>query len=312
MESSASRSFDLITIGDLCVDLAFSGGDVVPAFGQVEKLVGDYVVEMGGSCAIFACQAAKLGLRVAILGRVGPDMFGDLVVHRLRECGVDTRFITVDPSLKTGLSVALSQGDDRAILTYPGSLAAVEPGDVSDELLRSARHLHHGSYYLHTRLLSHMPAILRRARAFGLSVSLDTNWDPEEQWQRGLDDVLPLVDVFLPNDQEALRIAGAAALPDALVALHRRGAPLVVVKQGADGALASDGDNIVRETVQPVTGGDSIGAGDSFDAGFLSRWLRGAPLGECLRLGCACGRAVAGAVGGLSGQPRLEELATAR
>jgi sugar/nucleoside kinase (ribokinase family) len=238
-------------------------------------------------------------------------MFGELVVRRLRECGVDTGFIQIVPGLKTGLGVALCQGDDRAILTYPGSIAAVAPEDVSDELLRAARHLHHGSYYLHSRLRPQLPAILRRARAFGLTVSLDTNWDPAGLWQGGIDDVLPLVDVFMPNEQEALHIAGADTLPAALGALHRRGARLVVVKQGAAGALASDGERLVRAGVRPAVSGDSTGAGDSFDAGFLAAWMRGAPLDECLRLGCACGRAVASAAGGLSGQPRLGELAAA-
>jgi sugar/nucleoside kinase (ribokinase family) len=84
------KTFDLITFGDMCVDLVITGADVVPHFGQVEKLVNDYTLEMGGSCCLFACQAARLGLRTAILGRVGADDFGRLILRRLDESGVNT------------------------------------------------------------------------------------------------------------------------------------------------------------------------------------------------------------------------------
>ena len=338
------RQYDVITFGDMCVDLIVSGADVVPRFGQVEKLVDDYIVEMGGSCCIFACQTARLGLRVGILGRVGDDNFGRLILRRLDECGVDTRHVIVDPALKTGLGVALCQSGtprdgaasgggtprdgatsgggtprdgaasdlgasgvvgDRAILTYLGSLAALGPDDVSDEFLASARHLHHGSFFLHSGLRPHIPEIFRRARELGLTISLDTNWDPEERWNSTLAESLPLTDLFLPNEQEALHVSGCAGLEEAVAWLHARGLPagaIVVVKRGVHGARVYDGDRVVECTVTPATGGDSVGAGDSFDAGFLAGWLRGLPLGQCLDVACRCGRSVAGAIGGLQGQ----------
>ena len=299
------RQYDVITFGDMCVDLIVSGADVVPRFGQVEKLVDDYVVELGGSCCIFACQAARLGLRAGILGRVGDDNFGRLILRRLDECGVDTRHVIVDPALKTGLGIALCQGSDRAILTYLGSLAALGPDDVSDEFLASARHLHHGSFFLHSGLRPHIPEIFRRARELGLTISLDTNWDPEERWNSTLAESLLLTDLFLPNEQEALHISGCAGLEEAVAWLHARGLPagaVVVVKRGVHGARVYDGDRVVECTVTPATGGDSVGAGDSFDAGFLAGWLHGLPPSQCLDIACRCGRSVAGAIGGLQGQ----------
>ena len=149
----AAREYDILTIGDMNVDLVFDLGDVMPQFGQVEQWVPDYFQEMGGSACIFACQAAKLGMRVAILGRVGADSYGELMLHRLGESGVDTRFVQVDPKLKTGLGLALCRPDgDRAILTYAGSLNAVYPEDISDDFLRLGRHFHYCSYYLQTNL----------------------------------------------------------------------------------------------------------------------------------------------------------------
>jgi sugar/nucleoside kinase (ribokinase family) len=301
------KQYDVVTLGDMCVDLIVTG-DVVPRFGQVEKLVDDYVVEMGGSCCIFACQAAKLGLRVGILGRVGDDGFGRLIVRRLTECGVDTSHVIVDPALKTGLGIALCQGDDRAILTYMGSICALRPEDVTDAFLASARHLHHGSFFLHTSLRPHLPHIFRRARAFGLTLSLDPNWDPDERWNSTLAQVLPLIDVFVPNDQEALHISGASGLADAVAWFHAQGVPIVTIKRGSDGAGVYAGQEAYECAVSPACGGDSVGAGDSFDAGFLAGWLRGLPLDQCLDIACQCGRSVASAIGGLKGQPTWETL----
>jgi ribokinase len=302
------REFDIITFGDMCVDLVVSGGDIVPRFGQVEQLVGDYAVEMGGSCCIFACQAARLGMRVGILGRVGDDSFGRLIVRKLEACGVDTRHVIVDPQLKTGLSIALTRDGDRAILTYLGSIRAIEPGDVGDAFLGSARHLHHGSFFLHTGLRPVLPAIFARAHALGLTTSLDTGWDPDEHWNGNLQQVLAHTDVCLPNEQEAQRIGGGASLAEAIERLRAR-VPMLALKRGAEGAtLYANGQSLDSHPLPAATGGDSIGAGDSFDAGFLAGWLRGMPLETCLKIASYCGRAVASAVGGLAGQPTWEEL----
>jgi len=298
-----SRKYDIITFGDMCIDLIVRGDDVTPEFGQIEKLVGDYEVEMGGSCCIFACQAAKLGLKVGILGRVGKDSFGGLVVSRLKESGVDTQHIIVDDGLKTGLGIALCKGNDRAILTYLGSLNAIESSDVSDDFLQSSRHLHHGSYYLHTRLRPAIPMIFSRAKQLGLTISLDTNWDPEEKWDDGLDEILPYTDLFLPNEQEAIRISRKGDVEEAIVELHNKGIKIIAIKRGIEGALASNGHVKIDQPVKVVTGGDSIGAGDSFDAGFLSGWLGGLELDDCLRIANYCGQSVAAQVGGLRGQP---------
>lgn len=302
------KEYDIITFSDMCVDLIMTGEDVVPQFGQVEKLVGNYELEMGGSCNIFACQAAKLGLRVGILGRVGEDDFGRLILRRLSECGVDTRHVLVDPNLKTGLGVALCQGDDRAILTYMGSLNAVMPEDVTDEFLASARHLHHGSYFLHTNLRSHIPAIFRRAHTLGLTTSLDTNWDPAEIWNASLPEALKLTDIFLPNDQEARFISRAGSVDEAMRVFQDIGITITAIKQGAAGATAIAPGERFTCVLPAAAGGDSIGAGDSFDAGFLAGWLRGLRLDQCLRIASHCGREVASQTGGLRGQPDWKKV----
>ena len=297
------KQYDILTFGDLCVDLIVTGEDVVPQFGQFEKLVGNYELEMGGSCSIFACQAAKLGLRVGILGKVGEDDFGRLVLRRLVESGVDVRHVRVDPALKTGLGIALCKGNDRAILTYPGSLKAIFPEEVSDDLLRSARHLHHGSFFLQTNLRPAMPGIFARAHSFGLTTSLDPNWDPAEKWNGALQDTLPLTDVFLPNEQEARFISLTCSVDEAIRVFQGMGIAVIALKQGEKGALVLSKDERHTCVLPASSGGDSIGAGDSFDAGFLAGWLRGLPLERCLQIASHCGRQVAAHTGGIRSQP---------
>jgi sugar/nucleoside kinase (ribokinase family) len=299
--------FDILTFGDLCVDIVMTGADVTPQFGQVEKLVEDYTLEMGGSCSIFACQAAKLGLRTELLGKVGADDFGRLMLRRMQESGVDTSRVTVDPALKTGMGIALCPPGDRAILTYMGTINVLTPADVSDELLASARHLHHGSYFLHTGLRPGMVDIFHRAKALGLTTSLDTNWDPEDRWE-GLDELLPLTDVFMPNDQEALHISRKSTLEEAAARFLAQGVRIVTLKAGSQGASIVTREETITRPVVPVSGGDSIGAGDSFDAGFLAGWLRGLPLLRCLEIGMACGRSVASKIGGVAGQLNWEQV----
>ncbi len=308
MAPSPPRQYDVITFGDTCVDLIMTGRDVTPRFGQVEKLVDDYVLEMGGSCCIFACQAAKLGLRTAVLGWVGDDEMGQLMIRRMRESGVDTRSIRVNPALKTGLGIALAQGNDRAILTVLGSAAALRPEDVGDEFLASAHHMHYGSFFLHTGLRAVVPEIFRRARALGLTTSLDTNWDPDERWNSTLAQVLPLADVFMPNEQELRHISGKDTVDEGVAWALAQGVAVVTVKMGEAGARVYNRHGMHECRVEPVTGGDSVGAGDSFDAGFLAGWLRDLPLERCLEIACRCGRGVASKIGGVAGQPTWREV----
>ncbi len=303
------KPYDIVVFGDTCVDLILSDKDIKPQFGQAEKIVSGYELEMGGSCCIFAAQAAKLGLSVRLLGRVGDDSYGRLIIDTLRSAGVDTESVIVDSTLKTGITVHLAQDDDRAMLTYPGSLNALTAADATDEILASARHLHYGSLYLQTGLLPRWIEILERAKRLGLSVSLDTNWDPQEEWDQGFLRALNYIDVLLPNEQEAQHLSGRSDLPSAISFLREQ-VPLLVVKQAEAGAFAWLRGRRARQAVMPAeSGGDGVGAGDSFDAGFLAGWLSDLPLETCLAIACQCGRAVASGRGGLRSQLWRSDIA---
>ncbi len=302
------KPFDLLVFADACADLILRDDDVQPQFGQVEKLVADYELVMGGSCCIFAAQAAKLGLRVAILGRVGDDVPGQMIIDALAESGVDTRYMSVHPQLRTGITVHLVQGRDRAMLTHPGAMNALTRADISDQLLASARHLHYGSLYLQSGLLPDWATILRRAKQLGLTTSLDTNWDPKEVWDYDLASGLRYVDVLLPNEQEAQHLSGRSDFGSAVERLRAQ-VPVLVIKRDLRGAVVWQAERKISHRVEPApAGGDGIGAGDSFAAGFMAGWLGNRPLEACLAIGCQCGRGAASAVGGTRGQPLLRDV----
>jgi sugar/nucleoside kinase (ribokinase family) len=300
-----TKPFDLLVIGELNPDLVLTG-DASPAAGQVEKIMEDSSLVLGSSSGIFACGAARLGLKVTFAGKTGADLFGQFLWADLQHAGIDTHAAVIDPAARTGLSVILKHGADRTILTYLGAIGELRLEEIDPALFGMARHLHLGSYFLLTSLMPAVPELFRRARAAGMTISLDTNYDPAEKWTSGMDEVLGLVDVFLPNETEVCRISGKPALPDAIDALAQR-VPLVAVKLGEQGALARRGVQTVRVPSYPAQVVDTVGAGDSFDAGFLYGWLHAWELERCLRLGAACGALSTRAAGGTAAQPTLPE-----
>ncbi len=299
------KPFDVIVVGELNADLILTG-DVTPAFGQREKLVEDATLTLGSSSAIFACGAARLGLRVSFIGKVGHDEFGRFILQELDARGVDTTGVIVDETIKTGLSVILSRGNDRAILTHLGSIAALRYDEIDPEILIQARHLHLGSYFLLNTLRPNIPHLFAQARQAGLTISLDTNYDPTERWNDGLDETLALTDVFMPNETELHAITGIAKTKAALQRLANQ-TSLIAVKLGPQGAIAQQGEEVVEATSIPVDVVDTTGAGDSFDAGFIYGYLAGWDLPRALRLGCVCGALSTQATGGTGAQATLAQ-----
>ncbi|MFG1706648.1 carbohydrate kinase family protein [Nonomuraea sp. M3C6] len=298
-------TFDLLVVGDANPDVIVSGSPRHPAFGQREQLVPAAGLVLGGSGAITAYGAARLGLRTAFVGRVGDDPAGAFVLDSLRSGGVDVSGCAVDPGDPTAMTVVLVDGDDRAILTAPGCLDRLGPADVPPGLIERAAHVHVSSYFLQPQLAAGLPGLFGMARAAGASTSLDTNDDPAGRWA-GLDEVLPVTDVLLPNEAEALAISGTADLGQALRELAARG-PLPVVKRGERGALAFADGELVEAPAWPATVVDAVGAGDSFNAGLLAALLRGLPLRRSLAVAVACGTLSTRAAGGTAAQPTWEE-----
>ncbi|MFD6620107.1 carbohydrate kinase family protein, partial [Streptomyces albidoflavus] len=295
--------YDLLVIGDANPDVIVGPLTEPLAFDQREQLVDTGSLTLGGSAAIMACGAARLGLDVAFAGRVGDDDAGRYVRDTLAGHGVDTGALYLDPALPTPMTVVLTQHEDRAILTSPGTLTATSGADVPAGLLAAARHVHSASSFLQPRLAADLPGLFRTARSHGATTSLDTQDDPSGAWT-GLDAVLAETDILLPNAAEARRLAGPRAhTPEEAAELLAARGPLTVVKNGADGALCHDGRQLLTAPALPVQPKDTVGAGDSFDAGFVAATLDGLPLLEALRFAAVCGALSTRAHGGTPAQP---------
>jgi sugar/nucleoside kinase (ribokinase family) len=280
--------FDVTIAGELNLDLILYGlPEELPP--ERELLARQMALTLGSSSAIVAHNLAALGCKVAFVSKIGSDPLGRIALERLAEIGVETeRVQQVEGETQTGLTVILQREKQRNILTYPGTIFELRIEDLDLEYLTSAQHFHLSSYYLQRGLTAHIPELFRRIKAAGLTISLDTNDDPDNQWQGALHEALRYVDVFLPNAREAQRIAGTRDLESAIDKLASL-VPLVVVKMGGDGAVARRRDERFASPAVKVNVVDPVGAGDSFDAGFLSQYVRGADLPTCLAWGNRAG-----------------------
>lgn len=310
------RPLDLLVAGDVNPDVLVVDADPTPVFGQVERIVREVRITMGGSSSIMACGAARLGLEVAFCGVVGDDDAGRLTLGLLRDRGIDVTACRLDPTTPTAVTVVLARPDDRAILTSLGTIGALTTEDIPTDLVTRARHLHVGSTALQPRLRAGLPGLFEVARAAGTTTSFDANWDPDERWD-DLDGILATADVCFPNLAEGRRWTGlddpvgvARAIRARTTAAGRsaEARPLTVaLKLGADGALAVFGEEIVRADAPRVEVVDTTGAGDTFDAGFVTGMLHGWSLERTLAFAVACGSASTRGIGGVDAQPTLDE-----
>ncbi|MHB1318397.1 MAG: carbohydrate kinase family protein [Anaerolineae bacterium] len=294
------RAYDLLIVGELNADILVTG-DTVPVFGQAEKLVDTITVTGGGSAAIAASAASRLGLRVLYASVVGDDLLGNYMIGVMQATGVDVSHVVIDPHVATGATIhLLREGGDRAMLTHLGSIACITPDLIDPGWYDAARHLHLVSPFLLSGLFPGMEAMAKTAHRHGMTVSLDTNWDPAETWN--LVSLLEHVDILFPNEAELRALSGQTDLDTAIEVMLGR-VPVLAVKRGACGATGAQGTQRVHEPAFQVTAVDATGAGDTFDAGFLAAWLRGATLAQSLLVASAAAALGTTACGGFDGQP---------
>jgi sugar/nucleoside kinase (ribokinase family) len=278
----SSRKFDFSVVGELNLDLVLYG---LPPELELDRehIASDMRLTLGSSSAIFAHNLALLGNRVAFHSAIGADALGELCISRLAESGTDVSAVRKVPDKQTGLTVILPRPVKRYILTFPGVMADMRFEDLDLDLVFSAQHLHISSLFLQRALRPRVAELFRLAKRAGLTTSLDTNDDPDGRWDLD-NEMFKHLDVLLPNESEACRLAKGAT-PEASLETLAKQVPLVAMKRGEKGAVAKRGEVEVVSSPFPTEAVDSIGAGDSFDAGFLHQYIRGASLEVCLRFG---------------------------
>ena len=274
-------TFDVSVIGELNLDLILYG---LPSelILEHEHLAKDLSITLGSSSAIFAHNLSSLGNKVGFSSCIGSDPFGEICLKRLGESGVDLSHVLRMAGKTTGLTVILPQRKQRYILTYPGTMYDLSERDLDLGYVFSAKHLHVSSYFLQKGLRASLIDIFRKAKEAGLTTSLDTNDDPEDRWPSEIQLLLKYTDILLPNEREACKLARVDDLDRAAEILSQK-VPVLVIKRGSQGALARVSKDKFVNFPPVVDVADHVGAGDSFDAGFLHQYIRGAKIEDCLK-----------------------------
>lgn len=283
-----NKKFEVLVVGELNVDLILDQIERLPQIGK-EIIADKMTFTLGSSSAIFASNLSVLGTSVCFCGKIGKDSFANKILADLTLKGVDVNFIQRSNTAATGISVAFNFNNDRAMITYPGAMNELSENDVTDEMLSSATHLHVSSIFLQSELKKGLVQLFQRAKKHGLTTSLDPQWDPAEKWDCNWKDLLKYVDIFLPNFEELKNITNQSTMKDAIASIKEY-CTVLVVKNGADGATIVTPNNLFLQpafTNHKVA--DAIGAGDSFDAGFIHQYLKDETVHRCAEFAALCG-----------------------
>ena len=302
------KHFDIAAIGELNVDIILNRIESEPEIGK-EKFAKDMTVTLGSSTAIFAANAASLGSKVCFVGLVGRDSFGDLVKTSLEAKGVDTRYIMDGPT-PTGATICMNYGEDRANLTYQGSMDVMGWDDIDKSVFDNTRHIHLSSLFMQSALLRDIHKVLDKAAEKGITVSLDTQWDPMETWKLDYRSVLPKITIFMPNEKELQALTGKDSLEGAIAEVLPFLGNAMVVKCGSKGSLLvrKDGNMKLLPAFLNSDVVDAIGAGDSFNSGFISAFVKGLSLEDCQETGNLTGAVNTTAAGGTGAFSSLEHV----
>jgi len=301
------KAFDVLVVGELNVDIILDGIQGFPKIGK-EILAKELTITLGSSSAIFASNLSALDTSVTFIGKTGNDTFSEFIKKALEIKKVHTGYILQSDQYKTGLTLVMNYGMDRANITFPGAMEHLCGNEITDELLMQAEHLHVSSIFLQTGLLDNFGELFQRAKKLGLTTSMDPQWDPSETWALDLDSLLPYIDIFLPNAEEFKFLTKS---PDIASGLERIAsvARVVVIKDGVNGAhLWHSGKLLTKPAFLNTKVADCIGAGDSFDAGFISEYLKGEKLERCLEVGNIMGAINTMASGGTAAFENLERI----
>lgn len=274
----------LLVVGELNVDLILNSIKGFPRIGT-EIIAETMNFTLGSSSAIMASNIAALGIDTSFCGMVGNDDFGKFIMKELQLKKVNTRFVKKSDDYSTGITVVMNYDQDRANVTYCGAMNALTMKEIPWEQLSDFHHFHLSNFFLQKGIKKDIGSIFKKAREAGLTTSLDLQFDPDEIWDFDYKKCLPLIDIFLPNQAEILALTGKDTLDDAIAELKPY-ANILAIKMGKNGSRLIHGE---RDFFCPPFLNknyiDAIGAGDSFNAGFIAKYLEGASLEEALRYG---------------------------
>jgi len=307
---------DVVTVGIHIVDILGRPVESVPE-GQGIALLEEIRMTVAGTGAGTAVDMARLGLKVATFGVVGDDELGRWLTHKMQQEGIDTAGIAIDPTVPTSATMLpIRPNGERPALHVIGANAKLSPDHLDWDVIAASRFLHIGGTSLMERLDGQPTAeVLRRAQELGVTTSLDLIGVPQFDHEAIFGPCYQHLDYFLPNEEDALMLAGATTRAEAIAWLHDRGVGATVITLGAEGAsFAAAGHDEVVVPAHPVDVIDTTGCGDAFSAGFIAGLAEGLDPVDAARLGAAAGSCVATGLGsdaGLTTRAALDDFIAA-
>jgi len=300
---------EVCCLGHMCTDILVKNVDSYPKTGQL--LPVDSITQKTGGCAMNAAIGlAKLGVRTALIGKVGDDGFGRFIRKTLEDSGVNTDGLTVDHDSSTSSTVVLTRSDgERSFLHCYGTNATLCAADVNLDIVKSSRILFIGGAFLTPRFDGEdVAAVLYEARKEGVLTAMDTAWDASGKWLDTIESNLPLLDWFMPSIEEAEQMFGTRDEAELAKIIKDHGVKNVAVKMGAEGCyLEPENETGTWYPVFPVKSVDTTGAGDAWCAGFLSALIRGLAPADAAVWGNAAGALCITQIGTTAGLRNREE-----
>ena len=267
---------DVVCLGILVADVVGKPIDKWPGRGELE-LVDRMELHTGGCAANTGIALAKIGVDVAVIGKVGNDGFGDFMISRLKGHGIDPSGVVRSERSNTSATMVMVHSDgERSFLHYLGANKELCEADVDMDLIARSRILHVAGTFLMPSIDGQPTAnILKKAKKLGVTTCLDTCWDATGKWMKVLEPCLPHIDYFLPSIAEAEMLTGKKAPAEIAKALIDSGVGTVALKMGEDGSYIRTRE--AEMSVKPfcVRSIDALGAGDCFVAGFLTGLVNG-------------------------------------
>lgn len=301
---------DVLCAGIMVADHVCTPISHLPAAGEL-VMAESMLLTIGGCAANAAVDLAKMGVRTAVVGRVGKDVFGRIVLEMLRDAGVDVSLVRASTSADTSQTLIVNvAGQDRRFIHTFGANSEFSAADMPVDRLATCKVLYLGGYLLMPHLKQEeLVPIFAAARAKGVKTVLDVAIPYPGDYLARLDKLLPHVDVFLPNNHEGALITGSNDPLQQAETFQRLGAGTTVITMGGDGAVLVGKGLRLRSGVYNITYVDGSGGGDAFDAGYIYGLLHDMGPEDCLRhasaLGASCVRAI-GTTPGVFSRPECE------
>ena len=303
---------DVLCVGILVADVITKPVSEVPAKGLLSR-VDSIEMFTGGNAMTAAVNISKLGLKGAVMGKVGNDAFGDFLINELKKKGIETASVSVDPEVQTSVSVVLSDPDgERTFLHCVGANGTFCIDDVNWDIVAQSKVVFvTGSFLLDTFDGEQTMQFLKRCKEMGKITALDVCFDSKNRWGDIINMSMPYIDIFLPSIEEAERIAKSENIDEIANVFFNNGVGSLVIKLGSKGCYVKEtkeSEPVIIPVYKGINVVDTTGAGDSFCSGFLAAYASGEGFVECARFGNATGAHCVMAKGATTGMKSYKEI----